>query len=368
MEDITGSKAGPGARRKRVIQGVLAAAVVVAAFAFGLPKIADFSEVWKELRAMTALELGSIIAIAVWNIATYWFVVLASLPEADIWQVIKVVSTSTAVSNSMPGGGAIGVGVTYGMYSNYGFKKADVSLSILVTGLWNNFVKLGMPIIALALLAISGDATSALLVASLIGVGVLIGAIALFALTLKSEAAARAVGAGLARFVSRLRGVVRKPPVSGWEDGFARFRSDAIGLLRTRWLWLTAATLVSHLSLYLVLLLSLRHVGVSENEVTWIEALAAFSFIRLITALPITPGGVGVVELGATAALVAAGGGRAEVVAAVLVYRALTYLLPIPLGLFTYLRWQQHSARRRERRAAEAALGAKKGPVDEPTR
>ena len=367
MDDTTSSRSTPGGRRKRVIQGVLAAAVVVAAFVFGLPKIADFSEVWEELKAMTALELGSIFVIAVWNIGTYWFVVLASLPGANIWQVMKVVSTSTAVANSMPGGGAIGVGVTYGMYANYGFKKADVSLSILVTGLWNNFVKLGMPVVALALLAVSGDATGALLVASLIGVGVLVGAIVLFVLTLKSESAARGVGRGLARLVSKVRGVVGRPPVTGWEDGFARFRSDAIGLLRTRWLRLTLATLVSHLSLYLVLLVSLRHVGVSEAEVTWIETLAAFSFIRLITALPVTPGGVGVVELGATAALVAAGGDRAEVVAAVLVYRALTYLLPIPLGLVMYLRWQQHSGRRRERRtAAEAAVGVREDPVDEP--
>lgn len=366
MEDAAIARSAPGARRKRVIQGLLALAIVVAAFAFGLPKIADFSDVWKELRAMTGLELASISAIAIWNIATYWFVVLASLPGANIWQVIKVVSTSTAVSNSMPGGGAIGVGVTYGMYSNYGFKKADVSLSILVTGLWNNFVKLGMPVIALALLAISGDATSALLLASLIGVGMLIGAVVLFTLTLKSERAAHGVGRGLARAVSKVRGPFGKDPVTGWDEGFARFRSDAIGLLRTRWLWLTAATLVSHLSLYLVLLLSLRHVGVSGSEVTWVEVLAAFSFIRLITALPVTPGGVGVVELGATAALVAAGGDRAAVVAAVLVYRALTYLLPIPLGLLTYLRWQQHSGRRRDLRAAEAALGASKDPVNEP--
>lgn len=360
--------APPGARRKRMIQGLLALVVVVAAFAFGLPKIADFSEVWAELKNMTTIELGSILAISLWNIATYWFVVLASLPGSNIWQVIKVVSTSTAVSNSMPGGGAIGVGVTYGMYSNYGFKKADVSLSILVTGLWNNFVKLGMPVVALALLAIGGDATGGLIFASLFGVIALVVAIVLFALTLKSERAARAVGSGLARFVSKVRGLFGRSSVTGWDEGFARFRADAIGLLRTRWLWLTLSTLVSHISLYLVLLTSLRHVGVSGDEVTWVEALAAFSFIRLITALPITPGGVGVVELGATAALVAAGGGRAQVVAAVLVYRALTYLLPIPLGLATYLRWQQGSARRRAQLNDDRAPIAPKDPVNEPTR
>ena len=42
----------------------------------------------------------------------------------------------------------------------------------------------------------------------------------------------------------------------------------------------------------------LRPVGVSNDEVSWQEVLAAFSFVRLLSAVPITPGGLGVVELG----------------------------------------------------------------------
>ena len=109
---------------------------------------------------------------------------------------------------------------------------------------------------------------------------------------------------------------------------------------------LSAATLVSHTTLYLVLLLTLRHVGISNAEVSWEEALAAFAFIRLLSAVPLTPGGLGVVELGLTAALTAAGGDDAQVVAAVLVYRALTFVLPIPFGAVAYFWW------RREKRTA----------------
>ena len=86
------------------------------------------------------------------------------------------------------------------------------------------------------------------------------------------------------------------------------FRAQAITLLRDRWHWLTVTTLTSHLSLFLVLLLALRHVGVSEAEVSWVEALAAFALVRLLSAFPVTPGGLGVVELGLAAALVLAGG------------------------------------------------------------
>jgi uncharacterized protein (TIRG00374 family) len=94
--------------------------------------------------------------------------------------------------------------------------------------------------------------------------------------------------------------------------------------------------------LYLVLLVALRDVGVSQEELSWIAVFAAFSFVRLISALPLTPGGVGVVELGYAAVLTIGLDDltSAQVVAAILVFRAVTYLLPIPLGLISYIVWR----------------------------
>jgi uncharacterized protein (TIRG00374 family) len=99
--------------------------------------------------------------------------------------------------------------------------------------------------------------------------------------------------------------------------------------------------------LYLVLLLTLRHIGVSEQDVSWIEVLAVFAFARLLTAIPLTPGGLGVVEFTLIAGLVAAGGARPEVAAAVLLFRALTFVLPIPIGLGCYLFWKRNKSWRR---------------------
>ena len=92
-----------------------------------------------------------------------------------------------------------------------------------------------------------------------------------------------------------------------------------------------------------MLLLALRHLGVGDAEVGWAEVLAVFAFARLATAIPFTPGGAGLVEAVLIGGLVAAGGAKAQVVAAVLVYRALTWLLPIPLGVGCYLWWRRQS-------------------------
>jgi putative heme transporter len=362
---------GRGTKRRN-IQIALSLAVVVIVFIFALPQFADFSEVWAVMRAMTWLELLTLAIVAAWNIATYWILMVGSLPGSNYWQAMKVNQASTAIANTVPGGGAIGIGVTYAMYSAYGFSRNEVGLSVLVSGLWNNFAKLALPIVALALLAVQGDASTARLVAALLGIGGLATVLVMFGLILRSDRLARRLGNRFGSWVSSARRLLHRPPVSDWGAAFAGFRHDAVDLLKKRWVWLTLATLVSHLSLYLVLLLSLRHVGVSDAEVGWAAVLAAFSFARLATALPITPGGLGVVELVLTASLVSAGGPRAPVVAAVLIYRILTYVVPIAIGLLAYIRWSRGMEARRVRaeerrreyeRRQEVAAGAR---VEEP--
>ena len=89
-----------------------------------------------------------------------------------------------------------------------------------------------------------------------------------------------------------------------------RLPESAGALLAARGWRITAATIVSYLTLWLVLLACLRGTGLSQAQVPWQTSLAAFAFIRLLTALPITPGGVGITELG-LAGLLAAGAGHA---------------------------------------------------------
>ena len=89
-----------------------------------------------------------------------------------------------------------------------------------------------------------------------------------------------------------------------------------------------------------MLLVSLRVFDVTAGEVSLVEAFAAWSLIRLLGSIPITPGGLGVIELGLTTALVGFGGENAEVVAAVLVYRFLTLVPTLILGLLGGVTWK----------------------------
>ena len=327
---------------KRVASAILSLAIIVAIFYFVMPLIADYDEVFATIRAMTTSEIASLVLIGLWNLATYWFVIVAALPGLRLREAAVVNQASTAVSNTLPAGGAIGVGVTLAMLTSWGFTIAAFTRSAIVTGIWNNFVKLGMPVLAVALLALEGNITPVRLAAAAIGIAVLVGAVVLLWLVLQSDRLARAIGRFFGKILDWFRGLFRKEPLGDWDERAAKFRLDTVGLLRHRWLPLTLATLLSHISLYLVLLVALRHVGVSQEELSWITVLAAFSFVRLISMVPITPGGVGVVELGYAAVLTIGldDMSKAQVVAAILVFRAITYLLPIPLGIASYVIWR----------------------------
>jgi putative heme transporter len=342
------------ARRKkriwRVIQIVVSLAIAVGVFAFAIPKVADYSAVGDALRAMTLLELATLFAVMILSIVSYWPQQTAAMPGLKLALAAVVTQTSTSIANTVPGGGVVAVGVSYVMYHSWGFTNSQVALSVLVTGIWNIFMKLGLPVVALALLAVEGKAGGGLLVAAVIGVAVLFAAVVMFALVLWRKEFARRIGTGLGKAASFFRKLIRKHPVEDWGEAAMRFRKQTIHLVSHAWLKLTLSTLISHLALWLVLLLALRHVGVSAAELGTAQVLGVFAFGRLITALPITPGGVGIAELGYIGGLLLAGRDqadvppevfRAQVVAAVLVFRTLTYAFQIPLGAFTYLIWRR---------------------------
>lgn len=329
-------------RAKKVLQILVSLVLLVAIFWYVFQQFADVSEVWAALRTLTWREIVVLVVFTLVNLFTYWVVLVQATPGITYPQAAVLTQSTTAVANSIPAGGAIAVGLTYTIMSSWGFSKSRTTVSVIVTGIWNNFVKLATPILALALLALQGQPGGGRLIAAVLGLVGLVGAIVVFALVLRSEAFAAKAGTVAGRWASTLMRPFKRGPPQGWDVAVVKFRNRIIGLVRHRWITLTVATVVSHAALYAVLLISLRVMGVSDAEVGWAAVLSVFAFARLLTAIPLTPGGVGVVELALIAGLTAAGGEDALVVAAVLLFRALTYVMPILLGAVTYVYWRRN--------------------------
>ena len=314
---------------------------VLVTFAYFLPQIADYRDVLDVLRDLSWPWLAGLAGVTVLNLLTFappWQVALPGLPFRS---ALALTQTSTALSIIVPGGAAVGIAGAYGMLRRWGFAGRDIGRAVTLVSLWNQFANLSYPIIAVFLLTASGGDSPVLATAAFVGVAVLGVAVAALAAVLSGDRPATAIGDLSAWVANRIRRKLGRDAVLWGGESFERFRRDAVNLLRRRWHVLTAATYFGTLTVFLVLLVSLRACGVDGGEVSLVEAFAAWALARLLGSVPITPGGIGVVELGLTGALLGFGGANAGVVAAVLIYRFLTMVPTVALGLLSAGAWRR---------------------------
>jgi putative heme transporter len=320
----------------------LAMAVVAVVFVVVLPRIANYSHVWDVLSGLSGRAIAALAVATLINVATYGPPWMAALPGLGYRQSMVLTQTSTALSVAVPGGDAVGIAASYAMLRGWGFRRDAVAVAVVVTGVWNQIVNVVLPVLALALLLLSGGSSPLLLTAGLVGIGAIVALAGALVMVLRGEPQARGVGERAQRFANRALKAVRRPARAGWGEAMVRFRRQTIDLLARRWAAITVAQFAGHLAVFGVFIVALRATGVGSGEVTWIEALAAWGLIRLLTAVPVTPGGIGIVELGLATALVGFGAGNAQAVAAVLLYRVLTVVPTVVLGGLLGLTWRRH--------------------------
>jgi uncharacterized membrane protein YbhN (UPF0104 family) len=314
--------------------------VVGVIFAGVLPQITDYSQAWALVQGLTWREGLLVATVAVVNLVSYAPLWAIALPGLGWRRALLADLAATAVANTVPVGFAFGVGTTATMFHSFGFPPAAITRSVALTGLWNNLVKLAMPAVALAGLALAGNTTPAVAWAAGVGAAALI--VVLLALTLLADRrTTTALAEGAERLWRRLARVLRQRPPSDWAERTGRFRAESLGLLRVSWGRLSAAALASHVALFALLLTCLRVVDGEGADVAWSLVLAVFTVTRLVTMIPLTPGALGVAELSYVAGLTAVGVGPAAAAGTVLLFRFLTWFLPIPLGAVAWVLWRR---------------------------
>jgi uncharacterized protein (TIRG00374 family) len=349
-----GMSAGPGSSGQRqratrswrrvraVFRRVAPAAVVVAVFGFALPRFASYRSVWARMQAMPWPDTLLAAAAALISLVCCWVVICAVLPAVRLRQAAVVNLSSTAVANTLPAGGALAMGVSWTMLRGYGVSTADYVLYSLLSGIWSSGARLVLPVLAVLLMMTTARPPDILIAAAAVGLVLITAAATGLFLLVRSESFVRLAAPTLARAAALGCKLARRPPPAHVAESLAAFRAQAATILATRGWRLTAATAVGQITAWLVLLACLRGIGLSQAQIPWQTSLAAFTFIRLLTALPITPGGLGVTELGLVGVLTAGADHRAtiQVTAAVLVYRAISFLPSIPLGAAAGLAWR----------------------------
>lgn len=86
MSVATDKAAARRKRNRRILGEVASLVIVVAILAYAIPRIADYSAVWKTISALTAVELWSLVAAMVLNLFTYWLANMAALSGLKLGQ------------------------------------------------------------------------------------------------------------------------------------------------------------------------------------------------------------------------------------------------------------------------------------------
>jgi uncharacterized protein (TIRG00374 family) len=85
--------------------------------------------------------------------------------------------------------------------------------------------------------------------------------------------------------------------------------------------------------------------GATSSPETFFEGSVAYSFGKLASFITATPGGLGTVDAAITAILTAFGAANADALAAVMVWRVLTYFPQVFIGLGTFLYWRRRQSK-----------------------
>jgi uncharacterized membrane protein YbhN (UPF0104 family) len=263
----------------------------------------------------------------------------------------------SSVSNLLPGGGAVGLAATYAICRSWGFSRRATSTSVIVTGVWNVMARIALPVVAIGALWF-GDVTlpGALTDLAVAGMVTGLGILAAFVAIMASERAAQWIGRALDKVLGPLtrrrrdakaRAAVAAalaagheppaptPPLSIRElvtDLRARI-NDVVG---SGWLPMTLGMVGFFGAYYALFVMILRGTGVT---LPLNLLFAAFAIGRLLTAVGITPGGIGITETATSAVLVAWGADAAGATAGVVLFSVFTHLMEVPLGALGWLLW-----------------------------
>jgi len=335
----------PRSLGRRLLSGLLTYGVVALALWYLVKQLQGSGDVADALALITATQVGLMCVLGVVNLATNWPPIVLALPGLRLREAAVTNPASSALSNTVPEGGAVATALNVAMLRSWGFTLRDITSEILVTGTWSQLTKYVLLSITLAVVVLQGTAPDgagwwALLLIVLVAV-----AVVLLLLVLRSEAFAVTLGRFVDRALTRVTSWVRHPTDTHFADDVPRFRAGVVGLLRVRWLHLTVGMLVSLLAAGTILYVACLMQGLG-GTITWSLAMTAYGLATFASLLVPTPGGLGVAEVVLVTVLswAAPPSASAAVLAAVLLYRLATFLVPIPIGLVTYLYWRKSTA------------------------
>ncbi len=279
------------------------------------------------LLAGVGLEAGALLCYA-----QLTRTVLPSGNGLNLFTVQRIQLSTLSVSHCAPGGSATGTALGYRLMTQAGVPRSDVGFALAMQGIGSALVLNLLLWIALIVSIPLWGFSPLYLAAAAVGLVLLAAAGVLIFLFTRGE---QWVGVRLERIAGRVPFVDGLALRRFFEEVAARL--EEVGqqrrvLLRAV-LWAGANWLLDAASLAVF-------VGAFGHWVNPDGLLVAYGLANVLAVIPITPGGLGVVEATLTSVLVGFGTPPGVATLGVVAYRLVNFWLPIPLGGLAYLSLQ----------------------------
>jgi uncharacterized membrane protein YbhN (UPF0104 family) len=303
-------------------------------------------DIWARLIDLPRISLLPLACAALAMVCARGFFLLACSPGISLRQAIMTDQAALAAGYGIVlGGGAVGTGMRIHMFTTWGITRRTIASSIIATAVVPSFTTWGLPSLLLIGPVLGGTAAREQTLAVAVGIPLILVSIVFWWLALRSSTMFSAVG----RFTGSLRSFLlrkvpaRFPKVRGAVErtqplAFSiEMRDDLVTLLRNRWALIFTASASTLAAGFTCLWTS--SVVFNVEGLTFREALIAFSLVRVVIALSPIPGGTGLAEVGLIVLLERAGVSTVDATGTTLLYRSLTWFLPIVVGSATWWRY-----------------------------
>jgi hypothetical protein len=296
-----------------------------------LPEVIDVFHAWPRLVTLNLLWfIPALVAEGAHFVCTFSLQRIALRTRA--WfSVVTAQLAGNAISLIVPGGAAAGAAVQFRMLATSGMDATDAVGGLTAFSFLGIGGLLALPLFVLPAVVFGSPVSRGLFDAAVIGaIGFFLFA-ALGAVVMAVDAPLRWVGRAFQAAHNRL--LRKRAPLSGLPDRLLEQRNLIRTVLGQQWWQATLLSAGRLLFDFLCLLFSVRAVGAHPRPSLILLAYAVAGIIGLV---PITPGGLGIVEASLSGLLVLAGLTGVEAVLATLAYRLASYWLPLMSGPFAY--------------------------------
>jgi uncharacterized protein (TIRG00374 family) len=310
-----------------------AALVVVAGLGIYLvlPAITEVLASWPRLSTLHPVWFSVAIGAEIAHFACTFALQRLALRTRAWFPVVTSTLAGNAITLILPGGAAAGAAVQYRMLKASGLDTSSAVGGLAAFSLLGVGGLLALPVFALPVVLLGAPVNRGLVNAAVLGAVGFVAFAGFGAVVLAYDAPLR--WAGRAAQWARNLVLRKRPPMQGLDAALLSQRNEIRAVLGKQW-WQALLLSAGRLAFdYLCLLAALRATGSHPRPSL---VLVAYAVAGIVGMIPITPGGLGLVEASLTGLLVLAQVNSSQAVLATLTYRLASYWAPLAAGPVAY--------------------------------